>query len=209
MQVGSVPGAGLDFTSLNVEWMRCANPGCQQAVVRMHELHSQVEDGEQTNWVDTWIARPRGDSRPIDPLVSDPIRTDYLEAAAILDISPRMSAVLSRRILADLLEQHAGQTQFSLEGRVDGFVQDDSHPSYLRENLHHLREIANFGAHTQKDVRSEIIDVDRDEAEWTLDILDSLFDYFIVAPERNRAIREQFDKKIDAAGRKPLKPPPT
>jgi hypothetical protein len=65
-------------------------------------------------------------------------------------------------------------------------------------------EIADFGAHTQTDDRAEIIDVGRDEAEWTLDILDSLFDYFIVAPERNRVRREAVDAKISAAGRKPL-----
>jgi hypothetical protein len=155
-----------------------------------------------------WFARPRGVTRLLDPLVPDPFRTDYVEAASILDLSPRMSAVLSRRILGDLLEKYAGQTQFSLASRIDKFIADPAQPGYIKENLHHFREIADFGAHTQKDEQQEIIDVNRDEAEWTLDILDSLFDHFIVAPERNRAIREAMDKKIKAAGRKQIEPVP-
>jgi len=87
-----------------------------------------------------------------------------------------MSAVLSRRVLADLLEKYAKQTQFSLTARIDKFTADTTHPRQLRENLHHFREIADFGAHTQKDDQAAVIDVGREEAEWTLDLLDRLFD---------------------------------
>jgi hypothetical protein len=151
-----------------------------------------------------WLAHPRSSGRLVDPLVPDDLRRDYNEAATILDMSPRMSAVVSRRILADLLERYAGLDKFSLAARIDDFSKDNTHPSQLRQNLHYLREIADFGAHTQKDDQAEIIDVDRKEAEWTLDLIDRLFDYFIVAPERDRKMREGFDKKLDDAGRKPL-----
>lgn len=59
---------------------------------------------------ETWYVLPRFGSsvRLIDPTVPDPYRRDYEEATAILDVSPRMSAVLSRRLLADLLEEYAG-----------------------------------------------------------------------------------------------------
>jgi hypothetical protein len=206
--VGYVRGSGKDFTSLGIDWMRCANDECLQAAVRITESHSRVVKGQMVNEETAWFARPRGVTRLLDPLVPDPFRTDYVEAASILDLSPRMSAVLSRRILGDLLEKYAGQTQFSLASRIDKFIADPAQPGYIKENLHHFREIADFGAHTQKDEQQEIIDVNRDEAEWTLDILDSLFDHFIVAPERNRAIREAMDKKIKAAGRKQIEPVP-
>ena len=205
--VGAVPGAGKDFTSLTGEWMRCANPECSQAVIRMNELHMKPSETEPLNFeseTHTWFARPRSGSRPVDPLVKDPYRRDYLEAASILDLSPRMSAVLSRPILGDLLEEFAGQTQFSLTSRIDKFIDEPQHPGYIRENLHHFREVADFGAHSQKDGQAQIIDISREEAEWTLDILDSLFEYFIIAPDRSRKIREAMDKKIDAAGRKPI-----
>lgn len=98
-----------------------------------------------------WFAVPKVKSvLPLDKLIVDPLRKDYIEAFTILDDSPRMSSVLSRRILADLLKQYAGLTQFNLEQRIDAFVLDTTHPRRLRENLHYLREMGNFGAHTQE-----------------------------------------------------------
>jgi len=200
---------GAVGSSVSLDFMWCANPECKQLVVRVHESLNlpphAVADPEMLTR--TWIARPRSATRPIDPLVPEPFRTDYLEAASILDASPRMSAVLSRRVLADVLEKYASLNQFSLNERVEKFSKDTRHPSELRENLHHLREIADFGAHTQKDDQAKIINVDRDEAEWTLKLLDRLFDHFIVAPEKDRKMRASMDAKLKAAGRKPIKPP--
>jgi Domain of unknown function (DUF4145) len=155
---------------------------------------------------------------PLDNLVVDPMRKDYIEAFTILDDSPRMSSVLSRRILADLLKQYAGLTQFNLEQRIDAFVLDTKHPRRLRENLHYFREMGNFGAHTQEQAAAAaaaapqptadpvIIDVDKTEAEWSLKVVADLFDYFIVAPAKDAEKRVAFDKKIADANRKPIKP---
>jgi hypothetical protein len=49
---------------------------------------------------------------------------DYREATFIIEDSPRMSSVLSRRILADLLEKYAGLTQYDLAARIDAFIKD-------------------------------------------------------------------------------------
>jgi hypothetical protein len=51
---------------------------------------------------------------------------------------------------------------------------------------------------------AKILEVSREEAEWTLDVIDGLIDYFIVGPEKDRLRRAGFDKKIQAAGRKPI-----
>ena len=119
-----------------------------------------------------------------------------------------MSAVLSRRILADLLENYAGRTEYNLATRIKKFIEDPQYPSYLKQNLEHLREIGDFAAHAQKDLKtSEILDVGPEEAEWTLDVIDSLFDYFIVAPEKDKTRRANFEKKMVAAGRKPIAKP--
>jgi hypothetical protein len=207
---GKSPSSGY----VGLDWMHCSNEECGQLIIRAHEEVREYDGrafvGSRT---DTWIARPRFGSshRRIDPLVPEPFRSDYAEAAALLDISPRMSAVLARRIVGDLLKTYASKTHFSLTARIDSFIQDGRHPSGLTENLHHLREIADFSAHTQEEVAGGeqevvIIDVDRDEAEWTLDVVDRLFDYFIVTPAKDEAVRQKMDKKIDKAGRKPLRP---
>ncbi len=97
-----------------------------------------------------------------------------------------MSAVMSRRILADLLERYADQTQFRLPERIDSVRADTSYPTAIRKRLHYLREIADFGAHTQTDGTAEVVNVTEAEAEWTLDVVDALFDYFIVGPTDSR-----------------------
>jgi hypothetical protein len=115
-----------------------------------------------------------------------------------------MSSVLSRRILADLLKDYAAKDNFSLKARIDGFIADPKHPSRLKDNLHYLREMGDFGAHTQTDGQREIIPVTEEEAEWTLKIIADLFDYFIVAPKKDEAMRKAFAQKIADAGRKPI-----
>lgn len=67
-----------------------------------------------------------------------------------------------------------------------------------------LREMADFGAHTQTAEEDEIIGVTRDEAEWTLNVLDGMFEHFIVEPERDRLVRESWDEKLESTGRKPI-----
>jgi hypothetical protein len=152
-----------------------------------------------------WFAVPKKEGLPtVDTLVTDPLRTDYLEAYTILEDSPKMSSVLSRRILADLLKDYASKDNFSLAARINGFIEDPKHPSRLKENLHYLREMGDFGAHTQTDGQQEIIPVTKDEAEWTLKVIADLFDYFIVAPKKDEDMRNAFAMKIADAGRRPI-----
>ena len=120
-----------------------------------------------------------------------------------------MSAALSRRILADILLDKVKHNHFKLSSRIDAFIKDQSNPRPLRENLHYFREIADFGVHTQKDdVTGAIIDVTNEEAEWCLDVLDGLFDYYIVGPKHDEDVRRAFDEKLSQAGRKAIAPLP-
>jgi hypothetical protein len=153
-----------------------------------------------------------GLTRPLHAEVENAIPDQakwYRQAAAILGESPSASAVLSRRVLADLLEKYAGRDEFNLEARIDEFNKDPAHPSALRDNRHYLREIGNLGAHTQEDDQANLLDVEYEEAEWTLDIVDRLLDYFIVGPARDEEMRTKMDGKFSAAGRKPLRVRPT
>ena len=75
--------------------------------------------------------------------------------------------------------------------------------------MHYLREIADFAVHTQKDALDQtIIEIEPEEAEWTLDILDDLFEHFIVVKMRHDNMRKSFDQKIARANRKPIIPLP-
>jgi Domain of unknown function (DUF4145) len=195
-------------TSYSLDWMRCGNEDCKQLVIRMHVF---TQGGyERSGLRETWFVLPRFGStaRPVDPLVPENFRRDFLEAAAILDLSPRMSAVLARSILADLLREYAHHDEFQLEARIDSFNKNAGHPRPLRENLHRFREAANLSAHTATSDQGEVIRIERDEADWTLELVERLFEYLIVTPAVDKKMRDSIYAKINAAGRKPIKPLP-
>jgi hypothetical protein len=205
---------------VRVEWSRCQNEQCREYIVQVIRTVSQPA-GKMPPQTETWFAVPKHKAPPaIDlTLVPVPMREDYLQAYIIVDDAPRMSAVLSRRILSDLLKKYDNANNFGTAARIDKFSNNPQHPSRLRDNLHYLREIADFGAHTQvakptavtdaipEDVCWEdvIINASKEEAEWTLKVVGDLFDYFIIAPAKDKLLREEFDKKLEATGRKRLR----
>lgn len=182
--------------------MYCANQECGELVLRVHESSRSFVGAAPITQTATWIVRPRegSASRPVNPLVPEPYRRDFNEAASILDRSPKMSAVLSRRILADLLEEYAGRDEFLLGTRLEKFAKDDKYPTDVRLNAQSLNEIAKLGAHTKKDDQAEIIEVDLEEAEWTLDLVMRLFDIFIVARATDAEMRGRIEAKRQRAG---------
>ncbi len=225
INAGERPVHAEDGTLYWFDWMRCANEACKQLVIRMHATKpispgttgilgkiyvSTASSPLDAAYTESWVVLPRHGStaRPVDPVVPARLRDDLNEAAAILDLSPRMSAVLTRSILADVLAQYAGHKEFKLADRIEAFNKDTVHPRSLRENLHRFREVANLGAHTATSDQGEVIGIERDEAEWTLDLVERLFDYLIVTPAADKKMRDAIDEKVKAASRKPIKPLP-
>ena len=208
-----------DEVGVRVESMKCPNDDCCQVLVKItrREIKCQLVDQGffRPQWQpvpegtkeESWMAVPKRKSVPrIDPSIPERFRKDYSEAHLILNDCPRMSAVLSRSILADLLKDYAGLDDCKLSKRIESFIKDSSHPSPRKQDLHHLREIGNRGAHTQTDELQLPINVTSEEAEWTLKIVRDLFDYFIVSPENDKKMRQSVDEKIKKAGRKEIKP---
>ena len=102
--------------------------------------------------------------------VADELKLDYLEACAVLGISPKASAALSRRILQSVLQQQ-GYTKHRLVDQVEDVLNEtDSSkalPTDLRNNVDVIRKFGNFSAHETVDrATAEIIGVEPEEAEW-------------------------------------------
>jgi hypothetical protein len=206
MKASEHGGAARAFVSL--DWMLCGNMACRELIVRIHERTARYGEPFPIMTTETWVARPRaGATRSIDPSVSDKYRRDFSEAVEILNRSPRMSAVMARRILADLLEEYDGRTDWGLDDRVRKFVEDRSHPLSIRENVEHLLKAGDFGAHKKTNDQDVIIEIDTVEAEWTLDLVERLFDYFIVQKAKDAAMRARIEQKVKDAGDKPIQPP--
>jgi len=156
------------------------------------------------------MAYPKGTVRPLPPEVPDPYKQDFLEACLVLEDSPKASAALSRRNLQAILREKAGTKSKDLYDQIDEVIKTGAIPSHIQEGLHAARNIGNFAAHEIKSkVTGAIVEVEPGEAEWNLDVLESLFDFYFVQPAISAKRKADLNKKLKEAGKPeiPQSPP--
>jgi hypothetical protein len=153
------------------------------------------------------LGYPRVSSRPAaPPEVPEDFASDYREAALVLLDSPKASAALGRRCLQHILREKAGVSRSDLAHEIEEVLARNLLPSHLAEAVDAIRNLGNFAAHPMKSKSSgEILPVEPGEAEWTLDVLDGLFDFFFVQPELLKKRRSALNAKLAAAGKPPMK----
>lgn len=196
---------GLDETQqIQLAVQRCTNSDCRAQILHRRRTPIAPPAGPVPVAADEWqLVYPRRPvRRPADSSVPTSFAVDYSEACAVLNDSPKASAALARRCLQSVLREMVGK-QASLEKEIDEAT--SKLPSDLASDLHGLRHLGNFAAHPMKDtMTAAIVDVEPGEAEWTLDLVDSLFDYVYVAPQQRSAMRAAVNAKLAAAGKPPL-----
>lgn len=150
--------------------------------------------------------RPIGSNRlPCPPEVPPQIAEDYIEACKVLSLSPKASAALSRRCLQNLLRDATIVEHGNLYNEIQGVIDSGILPTHLVEIIDLIRVIGNFAAHPTKSKNTgEIIDVEPDEAEWNLEVLELLFDFFYVQPVITAKKKEGINKKLIDAGKTPI-----
>ena len=152
------------------------------------------------------LVHPRGVVRTVAEEVPKHIGKDFLEAAAVLEISEKASAALSRRCLQNLLTD-VGYRKTDLSKQIDLTLKDNL-PKELAKNLDEVRNIGNFAAHPMKSkLTGMVIDVEPHEAEWNLDVLEGLFEHFYVRPKEEERKRKKLEAKLKEVGKPPLKQP--
>jgi len=183
----------LRFTAVNC-------PQCGRLILTV-ETREQYSD----YFKDEFVIWPLQNARPLVPEeVPSHIAADYKEAAAVLGLSPKASAALSRRCLRSVLCEEGGANQHDLSRQIDFVL--PSLPNYIAENIDAIRNIGNFAAHPIKSQASgQIVDVESGEAEWNLDVLDQLFDFYYVQPALAKQKRDALDEKLKNAGKPPMK----
>jgi hypothetical protein len=155
------------------------------------------------------LVLPKGSNRPPCPVEVPPqFSVDYAEACLVLPDSAKAAAALGRRCLQNLLRDHVGIKVKSgnLAEEIQAVMDSGKLPSDLTESIDAIRNVGNFGAHPMKSQHSgEVLDVEPGEAEWTLDVLEELFDFYFVRPEQRRKKREALDLKLKEAGKPAMK----
>jgi hypothetical protein len=157
-------------------------------------------------WQQLWLTpQPKDDFSEVPLEVDEDLRKDFKEAALTLKISPRASAALSRYCLQKLLRNKAGASSGDLIKEISEVVDSGKLPNHIAEQLDAIRHIGNFAAHPNEDKKSgAIIEVEDAEAEWCLETLRDLLDFYCVQPVRTQKRKAALNEKLEAAGRKPM-----
>jgi hypothetical protein len=79
-------------------------------------------------------------------------------------------------------------------------------PSHIAENIDAIRNIGNFSAHPLKSQQTgTVLPVEPHEAEWTLEVLEQLFDFYYVQPAIAKRKRDALNQKLAEVGKPPMK----
>lgn len=192
--------------------MNCPSDKCKKLIIDIASGNAHKnQQGKVYNyslqkilWRQT--VRPFTSSRPPVPSEVDLMfATDYNEACLILNLSPKASAALSRRCLQNILREKAAVKKGDLANEIQQVINGKTLPSHLSESIDAVRNIGNFAAHPLKSTATgEIIEVEVGEAEWLLDVLEALFDFYFVQPAILKAKRDALNKKLADIGKPPL-----
>jgi hypothetical protein len=193
------------FIITNESWVssyqKC--PECKGTIIKLAANWVAPQGQVGPVIVPVFIAFPRNASaRPVPAGVPDPYKQDFEEAVAVLPISAKASAALSRRNLQAIIRDKAGIKGKDLNVEIQTVIDSGKVPSYIADGLHAVRQIGNFAAHPIKSTSTgEIVNVEDGEAEWNLDILESLFDFYFIQPAITAARKTKLNKKLTDSGK--------
>jgi len=188
-------------------WQHC--PACQKYIFSLRRRYARVGPMTRPQYSaeEEIPCYPASVSRiPLPAEVPAQYANDYKEACVTLALSPKASAALSRRCLQGILRDVEKVKPSTLSAEIQEVLDRQKLPSHIAESLDGIRNIGNFAAHpTKSKLSNEIIEVEAGEAEWNLDVLESLFDYYFVQPEIIKKKRAALNEKLKSAGKPEMK----
>lgn len=193
-------GKGYSLT-----WDFC--PECNNPIVILETgkyeaglINTDVEGADQRT------IYPINYTRFVPPEVPEPYRKDFLEACAVLPLSPKASAALSRRNLQNILREEFSIQPSNLAQEIQHFIQMSGVPSYLTQAVDAVRNVGNFAAHPSKDTSAnQIVDVEPGESEWLIEVIESLFDFTFVQPKKLDERKSNLNDKLKQLGKPEMK----
>ena len=188
----------------------CPNEDCGKWIIWLQKSVPDAKGpagGSSTHRITHIQVYPKGINRPPAPQeVPREAAEDYNEACLVLSDSPKASAALSRRCLQNILRETANVKPGNLYSEIQEVIDSNTLPSHLAGNLDMVRVTGNFAAHPEKSEKTgEIVPVEPEEAEWNLDVLEGLFDFYFVQQERSRRKKQALNKKLREVGKKELR----
>ena len=165
-------------------------PECDELIIWLLDSSNKVRERIYPNTV---LIR----KAPLEVKLESPdLASSYEEAAMILTISPKASAALSRRCLQTILREKAGVVKGDLFDEIKQVVKNGHIPSDMSLQLDNIRRLGNFAAHPNKDAAGLIIDIEPEDAKYSLEAVFELLDYYYVRPARIAVATAQINAKI-------------
>lgn len=183
-------------------------PSCYEVIVMRSEGKAWDKSGTPMMSIVTKeeVIYPAEDEFSLAEEVPAKYREELIEANAALQYSAKASAALSRRLLQKTLREELKIKKRDLSLEIDEFVEMSGAPTYLTGAVDAIRHVGNFAAHPLKFTNTgEIVDVEPGEAEWLIEVLDSLFDFVFVQPVRLKMRRDALNEKLRSLGKPELK----
>lgn len=169
------PSNNWDESTLIISYYKC--PNCGQYTIKSKGVGKKVEG------VNIPI-RPISSAKQFPQYIPEAIRQDYEEACAIVTLSPKASATLSRRCLQGMIRDFWGIEKKNLYEEISALK--NQIPSDLWLSIDALRQLGNIGAHMEKDT-NVIVDIDPNEANSLIQLIELLMkEWYINREERNK-----------------------
>ncbi|MEK6284793.1 MAG: DUF4145 domain-containing protein [Acidobacteriota bacterium] len=186
----------------NVRHTLC--PSCRELTIELVVYTLQAGHNVRTLQIRIY---PKASTRsPVAPEVPEPLSSDYTEACLVMPDSEKASAALSRRCLQMILRDKAGIKHGNLSDEIQQVIDSRQLPSQLSDAVDAVRVVGNFAAHPIKSTNTgAVIEVEPQEAEWLLDTLEALFDFYFVQPAILQKKRDALNQKLTDASKPPLK----
>lgn len=165
----------LDESTLIISYNKC--PNCGQYTIRTKGIGNLVKD------VDFSI-HPTSLAKQFPDYIPEAIRQDYEEACAIVSLSPKASATLSRRCLQGMIRDFWNIIEKNLYDEISALK--NLIPADLWSSIDALRQLGNIGAHMEKDA-NVIVDIDPNEANSLIQLIELLMkEWYINREERKK-----------------------
>ncbi len=176
-------------------------PSCREVVVELYvEKHARNIGFQQK---EQYFAFPKGVARaPLPSEVAVGYAEEYREAAACLGTSSRASAALSRRLLQRVLREKGGFKDKDLSTEIQLAIDSKALPEYIADALDAVRDQGAFARHPHKSTNAAAIaEVEAGEAEWSLTVLEVLFDFYFVQPAQLKKKQSALHAKLKDSGK--------
>ena len=153
---------------IRTSFFKC--PNCSKVTIYVKGLGQDVKD----IFVPIY---PNSLAKQFPDYIPQAIREDYEEACAVVNLSPKASATLSRRCLQGMIRDFWGIAKSRLVDEIEA-IRDKVHPTQWKV-IDGVRRIGNIGAHMEKDINL-IVDIEPDEAEKLIKLIELLIDSWYI-----------------------------